>query len=172
MPIQPAPRPSLCVAPAISALPRFNRELAPMTFTGAQVEQRVGEYVCDVVADKDAKPSLAIEIFQTHDVSDAKGAALALHWIELEAAEVLENPYHWKPRQFRLKPVMCDECKEQIRKTRALAAKWNLSHTDGSFLWNPDRADYLAAAATCWQCHEYYVRAFPFLDRPVCKANT
>ncbi len=54
--------------------------------------------------------TLAIEVFVTHAVDDDKAAALPVHWIELDADAVLDDPNNWRPRRARLREARCTEC--------------------------------------------------------------
>jgi len=141
---------SKCRSPA-------ERELPHAAFTSSAVEERVGPFVCDVVAFKDGKPVLAVEIFNSHAVGDEKAQQLELPWIELDAGEVLEDPYNWRPTQMRLKPTLCRECKEKRAELEQVAQRWRLP------LSNPL---YVAAVAPCWSCKEkiiwYWWQGVPF----------
>lgn len=49
-----------------------------------------------VLLDGTDVPRLAIEVHQTHRVDAVKGRAMQLPWIEVEAADILEDPAHWR----------------------------------------------------------------------------
>jgi hypothetical protein len=141
---------STCQAPT-------ERELPRTAFTSSAVEERVGPFVCDVIAFKDDKPVLAVEIFNSHAVGDEKAEQLELPWIELNAAEVLEDPFNWRPGQMRLKPTLCRDCKAARAKLERVAAHWKLPLAEPL---------YVAAVAPCWGCKEeiiwYWWQGVPF----------
>jgi hypothetical protein len=123
----------------------LEKELPVEAFTASVVVEPVGAFVCDVVAVKECTPVLAVEILVHHAVDEDKAAALELPWIELRADDVLENAYHWRPVQGRLKPTTCSKCKAKRAKLQEVKARWKL----------PDaHPDYVAAVAPCWSCHK------------------
>jgi hypothetical protein len=133
------------------------RELPHSAFTSSAVEERIGPFVCDVVAFKESRPVLAIEIFNSHAVGDEKAKQLELPWIELTAAEVLADPFNWRPVQMRLKPTLCFDCKAERAELERVAAHWKLPLSEPL---------YVAAVAPCWGCKEqivwYWWRGVPF----------
>lgn len=96
-----------CAWPHITPLPA-------KTFSSAKQEVGVNGFVCDVVGYRGSKIALAIEIVHTHKVTEAKALALQVYWAELNAADVVENPYVWNPIRAKLKPYRCSRC-ERIR---------------------------------------------------------
>lgn len=133
------------------------RELAHSAFTNSAIEERIGPFVCDVVAFKDGRPVLAVEIFNSHALSDEKAEQLDLPWIELEATEVLADPFNWRPVQMRLKPTLCFDCKAERTELERVAARWKLPLSEPF---------YVAAVAPCWGCKEkiiwYWWAGVPF----------
>lgn len=85
--------------------------LEPTYITEACLEKRIDKYICDVVALRNGESILAIEIEATHPMEEDKVNHLGLYWIELQAKDVLNNPYHWIPVRAKLKPVFCKRCK-------------------------------------------------------------
>jgi hypothetical protein len=57
----------------------------------------VDGYRCDVVALRDEEVQLAIEVMYTHATTDAKTAGLSMTMVELEAFDVLSDPFQWHP---------------------------------------------------------------------------
>jgi hypothetical protein len=146
---------SSCVEP-------FDKVLGTNAFNGAIVEAQIERFRCDVVALRNDLPVLAVEIFNTHQVEHYKAAALTIPWIEVHAADIVENPYHWKSTNGRLKSMVCPDCREEELKLKTTAARWGLP------LSNPP---YLAAVAPCWACKAdivwYWWPGVPFAaDRP------
>jgi hypothetical protein len=135
----------------------FDKVLGTNAFNGAIVEAQIEQFRCDVVALRDDLPVLAVEVFNTHQVGDYKAAALTIPWIEVHAADIVENPYHWKSTNGKLKSMVCPECREEEGKLKMTAARWGLP------LSNPS---YSAAVAPCWGCKEdivwYWWSGVPF----------
>ena len=133
------------------------RELPHSAFTHSEIEERIGPYVCDVVAFKEGTAVLAVEIFNSHAVGGEKAEQLGLPWIELEAAEVLADPFNWRPVQMRLKPTLCLDCKAERAELERVAARWKLPLSEPL---------YVAAVAPCWGCKEkiiwYWWPGVPF----------
>lgn len=133
------------------------RDLPHSAFTSSAVEERIGPFVCDVVAFKESRPVLAVEIFNSHAVGDEKAEQLGLPWIELDAAEVLADPFNWRPVRMRLKPTLCRDCKAERAELERVAGRWNLPLSEPL---------YVAAVAPCWGCKEkiiwYWWRGVPF----------
>lgn len=138
------------------------------SFTSACEEQRIGEFVCDVVAFRESEQVLAIEVLVTHAVDEIKATALPIPWLELSAARVLENPYHWRPVSAHLKPVTCSECKNHIGKLHSLADRWSQPFHEPARACDPSRDKYLSAIETCWKCKNeilvYWWSGVPFAD--------
>ncbi|HJV81341.1 competence protein CoiA family protein [Noviherbaspirillum sp.] len=137
----------------------FEKLLPSDAFSASKVEEPVGKYICDVVAIKAGAAVLAIEILKSHSVEDDKASALGLPWIELKADDVLEDPFHWRPAQARLKRTTCPKCKAKRAKLEEVAMHWKLPAT---------HPDYIAAVAPCWSCHKdiiwYWWRGVPFAE--------
>jgi len=75
----------------------FTLNLPKNVFSSARQEERIGSFICDVVAISADQPKLAIEVLATHAVGDEKASQLSIPWIELKAEDVLANPTLWKP---------------------------------------------------------------------------
>lgn len=140
--------------------------LPPNSFTAASEEQRIGEFVCDVVAYRDLEPVLAIEVLATHAVEERKATSLQIPWLELSAEKVLENPCSWHPVSAQLKPVVCSECKSHIAKLRALAQRWSQPFHEPARARDASKDIYLSAIDTCWKCKNeilvYWWSGVPF----------
>lgn len=95
------------------ACPKTTR-LPAKTFSSAKQEVGVNGFVCDVVGYRGSQIALAIEIVHTHKVTEVKALALQVYWAELNAIDVVENPYVWNPIRANLKPYRCSRC-EGIR---------------------------------------------------------
>jgi hypothetical protein len=142
--------------------------LPPNSFSTALEEQRIGEFICDVVAFRETTPVLAIEVLATHAVDERKAESLNIPWIEVTAEQVLLNPYYWRPKSARLKPVVCTQCKAHAERLRFLAEKWSQPlfqpPTAGNFPGNT----YLAEVETCFRCKEqilvYWWSGVPFAE--------
>jgi hypothetical protein len=126
-------------------------------FTGSAVEERVGSFICDVVAFRESDPVLGIEIFKTHAVGAVKAEQLEIPWMELTAADVLENPFDWRPTQMHLKPTVCPDCKNERAELEMVAERWKLPISEPL---------YVPAVAPCWSCKEkiiwYWWKGVPF----------
>ena len=148
---------------------KFPVELRRSALTSAALEQRVGPYVCDVVASRTDQQVLAIEILATHAVDQHKSIALALPWIELRADSVLRDPYCWHPVAGRgLKAVVCPACKEHVAKVKEVVGKWRLGFDVPALFRDPSSAVFLAEVTNCWSCREeipvYWWSGVPFCD--------
>lgn len=134
------------------------QKVMPCTaFTGSAVEERVGAFICDVVAFRESAPVLGIEILNAHAVDAVKAERLDIPWIELAAADVLENPLDWRPVQMRLKPMVCADCKNERAELERVAERWKLPLSEPL---------YVPAVAPCWSCKEkiiwHWWRGVPF----------
>jgi hypothetical protein len=140
-------------------VPSFEKQLPADAFSTSEVEVQLGRFVCDVVAIKEDTEVLAVEILKSHAVGADKANALELPWIELDASDVLEDPFHWRPAQARLKPTTCPKCKAKRARLEAVIAHWNLPATT---------PNYVAAVAPCWSCHKkiigYWWPGVPFAE--------
>lgn len=92
----------------------FNFRIAPGTFTGAAEEYSIDGFRCDVVGLNGSDVQLAIEILHTHATTDAKAAGLSARMIELQAFDVLSDPYLWAPVRNTLNPHYCNGCWPRI----------------------------------------------------------
>ena len=139
-------------------------------FSGAALEHRVGDFVCDVVALGNNGAALALEVLYTHAVPGTKSQALPVPWIELAAEAVLANPYRWTPINSRLKPVVCRACKTFLRRLKTLAERWEIPLDPSAGYRDPGRTTYLAAIQHCWKCDEEIV-VFWWPGVPFCEAE-
>jgi hypothetical protein len=146
----------------------FSRPLLSSSFSEARVEQRVGKFVCDVVALRNQDYVLAIEILATHAIEEEKKHGLSVPWVELSANAVLENPYRWVPIKSRLKPVLCPRCKSYLKRLNEVAERWQVPILKFGGYRDPSRANYLAAIESCWKCKNdiivYWWRGVPFCE--------
>lgn len=146
----------------------FVKQLPHGTFTSSHEEKSVGNYICDLVAQKEGQDVLAIEIFHTHKVDNIKAKNLSLHWIELSAESVLNNPYYWQPTQVNLKVTVCEKCKKHIRKLKLILNKWNVGEYPAAIFKDPSRSLYLAEIETCFKCKQeipvFWWNGVPFCE--------
>jgi hypothetical protein len=111
--------------------------------------------VADVVLFRGDHAAAAIEIRAKHRVSEEKARRLAIPWVELEAAEVLERPYWWTAVQDGLRPFRCPVCAraeaeraEEVDEIRSRAVA--LAERTRTTL--PPSPPYHFAPHTCWRC--------------------
>lgn len=146
----------------------FSRSLPSTSFSEARVEQRVGKYICDVVALRGQDYVLAIEVLATHTIEEEKARELPIPWVELSANAVLDNPYHWVSIKSQLKPVLCPKCKANLKRLKEVAAHWQAPISEFGGYRDPSRASYLAAVESCWKCKSdiivYWWRGVPFCE--------
>jgi len=70
-----------------------------------------GRYCVDVaLMDRNKKPVVAIEVLKSHPIPDDKAENLPLLWIEVEAKNIIKNPYKLQPVRARLWPFTCAKC--------------------------------------------------------------
>lgn len=146
----------------------FQSRMSPKAFGRAEIEKRVGPFVCDVVAFRNSEPVLAIEILATHLVEEGKARGLTLPWIELSAQAVIDAPYSWVPKNSRLEAVLCRDCKAHDHRLREAANRWNQPIPDHATDRDPSRATYLAAVERCYKCKNdivvYWWAGVPFCE--------
>jgi hypothetical protein len=98
-----------------------------------------------------------VEICKSHAVGDEKAELLELPWIELDAAQVLKDPFNWHPVQMRLKPLVCQNCRKERAELERVAERWKLPLSQSL---------YVPAVAPCWSCKEkiiwYWWHGVPF----------
>ncbi|MYN47588.1 hypothetical protein GTP23_21315 [Pseudoduganella sp. FT93W] len=138
---------------------QFDTVLGSRAFDRAVNEVQEGAFRCDVMAYRGDSAVLAIEVINTHAVDQAKGEALRVAWIELDAKDIINDPYYWKPTQERLKDTLCPDCRDQARKIKAVANK------RGQLLPNDP---YVGAVVSCYKCSEdivlYWWPGVPFAE--------
>lgn len=148
-----------CSAPAPKQLPY-------QTFTGAEVEVKVEQYICDVVGYKKDGSMFAVEILNTHKVDTDKAINLPVYWIELKAEDVIDNPHKWLATQSKLKDCYCDKCKAKFKRIIAVADKYGVDRSLYSVIRNPDLKTYIADTETCYKCENvipiFWWRGVPF----------
>lgn len=146
----------------------FDTALPPRTFSDSSEEVRVGSYVCDVIGYTGNQIRLAIEILNTHKVSQIKAADLSCHWIELKAEDVIVNPRNWRPVQSGLKDAFCRKCKQEIQHITQVADRCGIDRTLYSPIMDPNKATYIAAVETCFKCQQetpvFWWRGVPFCE--------
>lgn len=144
----------------------FSTNLPMKTFSSADLEIRIGDYVCDVVGYRGDSIALAIEIFNTHKVGNTKAKNLQAHWVELKAEDVLKNPSKWVPTQANLKDSYCVSCKEHIKHVLEIADKFGVERSLYSPIRKPSQATYIADLETCFKCKQeipvFWWRGVPF----------
>ena len=132
----------------------FEESLEANTFSGAEEEKNIGEFVCDVVAYKDKIESLAIEVFVTHTVDDYKASNLSIYWLEVNAEDIINDPYKWLPVKKNLKNRFCEKCKHHIKDIVAIADKWGVERSLYFPNGYPSNSNYIAEIETCFRCKE------------------
>lgn len=148
----------------------FSASLPINTFSGAGVEVRVGDYVCDVVGYRSQSVALAVEILNTHAVDATKAKNIQAYWVELKAEDVINHPQRWLPTQARLKPGFCAGCKSHFKRIQAVADKFGIDRSLYSPVKDPARATYIAEIETCFRCREeipvFWWRGVAFCETP------
>lgn len=144
--------------------------LSPKTFSSSTEETKVGEFICDVVAYRDSKIALGIEIFATHKVDKNKSASMPIYWIELKAEDVIKSPAKWITTQSKLKQNYCKECKEQIKKILSVADKYGIDRILYSPIKNPKLSNYIAAIENCFKCKQD-IPVFWWSGVPFCESE-
>lgn len=147
----------------------FNTTLPYRTFTNAQQEVHVSEYLCDVVGYRGNEIALAVEILNTHKVDTSKASNLPVYWVELKAEDVISNPTQWCPTQSKLKSSFCQNCKSHIKHVQAIAEKWKIDKALYSPVKDPSLSPYIADTETCFRCKEeipvFWWQGVPFCER-------
>jgi predicted RNA-binding Zn-ribbon protein involved in translation (DUF1610 family) len=103
---------------------RSTRQAAPAKIVEAVEERTVAGHVVDVaLLGPGGVPIAAIEVFQTHEVGEAKARRLPVPWIQVEAAQVCEAAGRLLvPTKDRFLPWLCEEHAPE-RKERAKAGR-------------------------------------------------
>lgn len=144
------------------------RTLPPRTFTGAREEVAVGNYWVDVAGYQGVDIALSVEVRHTHAVGEEKAGSLDGFWVELQAADVINDPLKWSPLASKLKTVLCNPCKKRVKATQATLDQWNVPRGTYSPIFNPERADYIAALEKCWKCKKtipvFWWKGVPFAE--------
>lgn len=111
---------------------------------------------CDLVAlGADGQPALCIDVRHLRAVDQRQAASAGLPWIELQAAEVLENPFHWNPvRRSGLRGLLCDPCQAHEHRVRAIAGSWGIPPDLYTVGRRPRQRLYVATIHDCWHCQE------------------
>ena len=139
------------------------------TFTRAAQEVAVASYVCDVVGYRNKGNSLGLEIFHTHEVDSEKATNLPITWNEFKAEEVINDSYHWKPTQSKLKSSYCSGCRSHIKHVQFVANRWNIDCTLYTPIKNASFANYVADFETCFRCKEvvpfFWWEGVPFCEQ-------
>lgn len=154
----------------VSCSTAFPLDIPKTAFTTARQEERVGSFVCDVVAMREDSPALGIEIRVTHEVDEAKAKALPIFWVELIATDVLKSPMKWSPSSSRLKPMRCTKCKDYKSRLDALAIRWNLEACSPARFLDSDKSGYLVEVEKCWKCKEE-IPVFWWFGVPFCQGD-
>lgn len=93
---------------------RFDVAFPAKTIDEVKLEGRVDSgRIADVLLLQTGVHRFAIEIRVTHAVSSEKSSNFGIYWIELDAQEVLEDPYRWISLAYYLKKSRCPECTER-----------------------------------------------------------
>jgi hypothetical protein len=90
-------------------------------FDSADVEVTFGPYRLDAAAMRAGRLVLGLEVHQSHEVDEAKRAALMrtrLPWLEVDACTVLESPLPWPVRSSSLGSIQCRQCSQREDQAR------------------------------------------------------
>ena len=101
---------------ACSAKDLAERALDVPEFDQASVEVAFGRYRLDAAAALGGEAVLGLEVFQSHQVDEAKEAFLmasGLPWLEVEARAVLEEAMPWLAIRSSFGVVQCPACQDQ-----------------------------------------------------------
>lgn len=136
----------------------FDWELPRLGNFLASVEHSVARFVCDVVGLRQEMPVLGVELRVTHAVDEQKAAELPIPWVELDAAALLDDPWHWKPlRSGRFKDAHCPQCHADEELLQAATARWRIPYYPRPRGRQSTPSPYLAVSAPCWNCEETIV---------------
>lgn len=83
-------------------------------FDAAGVEAPLGPYRLDAAATFGGTVVLGLEVYQSHQVDEAKRAYLessGMPWLEVEASSVLEKPMPWRAVSSSLGEARCPDCR-------------------------------------------------------------
>ena len=121
-------------------------QLLPATVRSVQLETRLAsDHIADVVLTDGEKIVLAVEIVVSHEVSEEKGLAMPVYWIELAANDILSDPIHWNPKQFSLKKFGCKRCHSSFLRFKAecesLAKLSDVKIPETGFLYGPAQCE-------------------------------
>ncbi len=148
---------------------QYSITLPSKTFSSASLETKISNYICDVIAYKNTKMTLAIEILVTHKVDDKKAKELPIFWVELNAEDVLNDPYKWNPTQSKLKQNYCPDCKADIKHIYSVADKWKINRELYSPIKNPEISTYIAGTCSCFKCKQvipvFWWNGVPFSEK-------
>lgn len=111
--------------------------------------------VADVVLFRGDAHAAAVEIRATHSVDPEKARRMAIPWVELDAAELLERPYWWTAVQDGLQPFRCFACAERAEQRADAVAEIQaraveVAQRTGTTL--PPSPPYYYAPHACWRC--------------------
>ncbi len=147
----------------------FKKSLPITAFDDAFEEIKIERRVCDVVTFLKGEPNLAIEVLATHAVDKGKADDLALFWVELLAAEIVDDPATWRPKQARLKPQKCSSCKNLDVELRNLQEENGLHVFPSAESARAPHPHYLVAKDMCYSCRKpmpvYWWQGVPFCQQ-------
>ena len=147
----------------------FLTELPLKTFSGACEEIKVSDFICDVVGYRGTEIALGIEVLVTHKVGEDKAKNLPIYWVELNAEDIIANPYKWLPTQTHLKTIYCPSCKNEFKNIQKIADKWGINRNIYSPIRNPEISNYIANVQTCFKCEEiipvFWWNGVPFCEK-------
>lgn len=150
-----------CAAPIEKPLPME-------TFARAGLEVPIGAYRPDVVGFYEGRPRLAFEVLATHAVPESKGDSLGVPWVELSAADIIEDPTRWVPVRSRLKPTFCSACHKRFKEVREAARRCGVRDDLYSVSYHARQTPYVAAIETCWRCG-HAITVFWWEGVPFCR---
>lgn len=140
--------------------------LPDSAFTKASQEVGVGGFICDVMAYRNKKPVLAIEVRHTHAVDSHKATTLSVHWLEVDAESIIDNPFEWHTTQSRLKPTYCRHCKKSVRQIIDACDAAGIPRYLYTTSYNPKKSTFVASTETCYNCKKdtpvFWWRGTPF----------
>lgn len=141
--------PITIVMPCSGCRNQHSVSIPPGIFDHGAEEVRVGHFWCDVVGYRgDNTPALAVEVYATHHMGEHKESSLPLHWIEVDADEIIENPLIWRALKCRMKDTFCDSCAS----IRDAIHQWGIDPNSYVLAGSNMRSPFVATMSECWRC--------------------
>ncbi len=137
--------------------------------TAAHIEYSIGSHRADVLFTKGDAPVLAIEVKVSHAVDDHKAESLPVYFIEVDAKDVIKDPFVLKDirhrhnqghspnsdpqHNWKAKHRTCSQCKKGIREfedaKRRIASACGVTY---------DSEKYSAGIDSCYKCKKSILR--------------